>query len=48
MFNRRFVALALVITVFAAVVIATSMGGGAAGTHSMPNGETMQGDDMTP
>ena len=48
MSNRRFVVLAVVITAFAALVIATSMGGGSTGTHSMPNGETMQGDDMTP
>ena len=45
MSNRTFVALAVVITAFAALVIASSMGGDEA-THVMPNGETMQSDDM--
>jgi hypothetical protein len=44
MSNRRFLVLALVITAFAALVIATSMGGGASGSHAMPDGQTMDGD----
>lgn len=47
MSNRRFIALALVITAFAVLVIATSMGGTTNGTHSMPDGQTMRGDEMS-
>lgn len=43
MSNRTFVVLAIVITAFAALVIASSMGGDDT-AHVMPNGETMQGD----
>lgn len=45
MSNRTFVVLAIVITAFAALVIASSMGGDD-GLHVMPNGETMPQDEM--
>ena len=45
---RRYVILALVLSAFAALVIATSMGGGAGagGAHTMPDGQTMDGGSM--
>lgn len=46
MSNRRFIVLALVITAFAALVIATSMGGGMSGSHAMPDGQSMDDGDM--
>ena len=44
--RRRLLVLLAIVTAFAGIVIASSMGSQGSGTHSMPDGQTMDDGAM--